>query len=374
MLAGAFDAVGGMITLVLRPFEKPPVTKEIKKILVVRLDHIGDVVMTWPAIRALHKKFPRAEIDLLVDEKIAPLFEHSKEIHQVLRVKENWFLKGKEFLPLWKEFWRLVHFIAKLNYDAAFDFRGDVRNILLMFFSHIPHRYGFGETGGGFLLTEKAVYDRSLHQVLLNLSLLRSFHLPKDNKLLPFEYPRERASEFWQVIGEEPPTTVLPRVVVQMGAGTLAKCWDVDSFRALIQKIDNEDLAQIILVGTEEEKEALPDLKINTIHMIDLRGRSRLEDLPVLFDVCDIFIGNDSGPAHIAAAQGLEIILLASGTNDIRYWYPWTERLHILQHEVPCAPCENRICPVEGHPCMEQITVEQVFAAFQALVSRIKPA
>jgi ADP-heptose:LPS heptosyltransferase len=89
-------------------------------------------------------------------------------------------------------------------------------------------------------------------------------------------------------------------------------------------------------------------------------------------DVCDVFIGSDSGPVHIAAAQGLEIILLVSGTNDIHLWHPWTERLSLLQHEVPCSPCGVETCPVEDHPCVEQITVDQAYNAFLSVLARLQ--
>lgn len=371
-LARAFDVLGGVVFFILRKFAPKPLVKDIRKILVIRLDHIGDVVMTRPAIRTLHKKFPHAEIDLLTSAEAAPLFEHSREIHQVIVAKGAWFSRGATVGGMWKEFWRLVTFLSKIGYDMAFDFRGDVRNILLMTCCQIPHRYGFGVTGGGFLLTENASYDRTIHQVLVNLSLLRSFHVPQDNKLLPFEYPRERSAAFWKEVDQAPPSTNLPRIAVHMGAGTPAKRWDIEDWRALFYQIDQQDLAQIILIGTETEKELLPDLKIDTAHLIDLRGRTALADLPILFDVCDMYIGGDSGPAHIAAAQGLEIVLLASGTNDIRIWYPWTERLHIVQHEVPCAPCELTVCPVEGHPCMDLISVEQVFDAAERVLQKFK--
>lgn len=369
-LAFGFDLFGSAMARLVRIFVKPPPLQDVKKILVIRLDHIGDVVMTRPAIRTLHKKFPNAEIDLLVDEGVAPLFESAKEIHQVMRAQSTWFSRNSNFSQQWRAFWRLARHLAKFGYDLAIDFRGDVRNILLMVLAHIPRRLGFGVTGGGFLLTEPCVYDRTIHQVLLNLKILSPFHVPQDNKLLPFEYSSEKSREFWERIGELP-TTALPRVAIHMGSAMTAKRWDTDSFRALIQKLDRENLAQILLLGTESDRENLPDLKLDTANLLDLRGRTLLEDLPVLFDVCDVFVGSDSGPAHIAAAQGLEVVLLASGTNDIRLWYPWTERLHILQHEVPCSPCCQPVCPVEGHPCMEMITVEQVFDAVLSVLRRI---
>ncbi|MFA5158899.1 MAG: glycosyltransferase family 9 protein [Candidatus Omnitrophota bacterium] len=372
VLAGCFDAIGRVCFFPLRPLRKPLELAAVHRILVIRLDHIGDVVMARPAIRALHKKFPHAAIDLLVTEDIAPLFEHSKEIRAVIAAQYAWFNRNTSFAQKCLEFWRLLGIVKTGSYDIGIDLRGDLRNILLMFLSGIKYTIGYGIAGGGFLLNEEVPYDTAQHQVRLNLNLLNSFHVAQDNKLLPFEYSSEKARKFWEKIKILPSTTLLPRVVFHMGAGYPSKRWPFENFRALIQQIDREALAQIVLVGTEAEKEATPDLKLNSERLIDLRGKTTLQDLPVLLDICDIFIGNDSGPAHIAAAQGLEIILFVSGTNDIRLWYPWTERLSLLQHEVPCSPCGVDICPVEGHPCVEGITVDQAFDAFLSTLDRLQ--
>ena len=371
-LAGCFDAIGRVCFFPLRPLRKPLDFAAVRHILVIRLDHIGDVVMSRPAIRALRKKFPHAAIDLLITEDIAALFEHSKEIRTVIPAKHAWFYRKSSFVQKWSEFWRLLGILKTGSYDVGIDLRGDIRNILLMSLAGIRYTIGYGTAGGGFLLSEEIPYDAAQHQVLLNLNVLNSFHVAQDNKLLPFEYSPEKAQQFWKKIETLPPTTLLPRIAFHMGSGYPSKRWPFENFKALIQKIDLEALAQIVLIGTEAEKDAAPDLKLDSERLIDLRSKTDLRDLPVLLDVCDIFVGNDSGPAHIAAAQGLEIILLASGTNDIRLWYPWTERLSILQHVVPCSPCEAEICPVENHPCVEQITVDQAFDALLLVLSRLQ--
>ena len=371
-LAGCFDAIGRFLFYPARATRKPMDIGTIQRILAVRLDHIGDVVMTRPALRALHKKFPQATIDLLVPGDIAPLFANAKDIARVIPAPNGWFSRNASLGKKIREFFRLVTLLKNERYDLGLDFRGDLRNILLMFLARIRYRLGYGATGGGFLLTEDVPHDAAAHQILTGLNLLRFFHVAQDNKLLPLEYTQEQAQEFWKMLGTGLSATVLPRVMVHMGAGSPAKQWGDDNFRALLQKISEASLAQILLIGSQEEKDALPDLKLHVQNIIDLRGKTRLEDLPVLMDICDVFIGNDSGPAHIAAAQGLEIILLVSGTNDIRLWYPWTDRLSLLQHEVPCAPCGLEICPVEGHPCVELISVDQVFNAFLSVLVRLQ--
>jgi ADP-heptose:LPS heptosyltransferase len=370
--AWVFDAVGRICFFPWKSHRKPLDLAAVRRILVVRLDHIGDVVMSRPVIRALHKKFPHAEIDLVVTEDIAPLFAFSKEIRTVIAAKHGWFVRRASFFQKWSEFWRLRGILKTTPYDLGFDLRGDVRNILLMFLAGVRYTVGYGITGGGFLLNEEVPHSTNRHQVELNMCLLGSFHTPQDSRLLPFEYSPEGAREFWKQIGVLPPTTLLPRVAIHMGSGYPSKRWPFENFKALIQKIDMEALAQIVLIGTQAEKDALPDLRLNSERLIDLRGKTALQDLPVLLDVCDVFIGNDSGPAHIAAAQGLEILLLVSGTNDIRLWHPWTDRSSHLQHEVPCSPCGLENCPVEGHPCVEQITVDHAYGAFLSILGRLQ--
>jgi lipopolysaccharide heptosyltransferase II len=370
-LAACFDALGRVCMLPFRALRKPLDLASVQRILVIRMDHIGDVVMARPAIRALHKKFPQAAIDLLVTEDIAPLFTRSKEIRNVIAAKHGWFNRKSSFGQKFQEFWRLLRIVRTQAYDVGIDLRGDVRNILLMALAGIKFKIGYGIAAGGFLLDHEAPHHAAQHQVKLNLNLLGMFHVANDNKLLPFEYSPDETREFWAKAGTLPPTTLLPRVAIHMGSGYPSKRWPFESFKALIQEIDRRALAQIVLIGTEADKGSTPDLKVSSERLIDLRGKTDLRDLPVLLDVCDVFIGNDSGPAHIAAAQGLEVILIVSGTNDIRYWYPWTDRLSLVQHEVPCAPCGEEVCPVEGHPCTELITVDQTLNAFLSVLGRL---
>jgi lipopolysaccharide heptosyltransferase II len=372
MLAGVFDALGRSLFHARCLRRKTVELAAVRRVLVIRLDHIGDVVMARPALRALHKKFPHAAIDLLVTRDIAPLFASSKEIRTLISASPGWFDRKASFFQKVAEFWRLLGLVKSEGYDVGIDLRGDVRNIMLMFLGRVKHTIGYGVAGGGFLLDEDVTHDPAKHQVKLNLDLLSSFHVTQDDKLLPFEYSAEEAQQFLAKVETLPPTTLLPRIAIHLGSGYPSKRWPFENFQALIQRIDKEALAQIVLIGTEAEKEATPGLKVASERLIDLRGKTTLKELPILLDVCDVFIGNDSGPAHIAAAQGLEVLLLVSGTNDIGLWHPWTERLTILQHDVPCAPCGAEICPVEAHPCMELISVDRVYQSMTAVLSRLR--
>ena len=362
------DAVGHAAFLVPR-FLKPKLDlARIKKILVIRLDHLGDVAMTRPALQALFNHFPHAQIDLLVPAETAPLLQDSREVRKILTMEHSWFSKSS-LKEQWREAQNILGHLKEQHYDLGIDFRGDLRNILLMAFAGIPERFGYGRTGGGFLLTYLGKYSRKEHQVELNRKLLRPLGIDEEPANEPFLYSQSRKLQFWESTGRLLPEGARPRIVIHPGAGYPSKRWPASKFKTLIERILAENLGPIILIGTETEKNLL-SLDVRDPRLIDLRGKTRLEELPILLDACHVFIGNDSGPSHIAAAQGLPLILLFSGTNDALVWHPWAKSIALIRHEVPCSPCEARECPLIHHDCMEKISVEEVLAQLRVALNK----
>ena len=358
-LAALFDFAGGILFFIPGLFKPAFDPARIQKILVIRLDSLGDAVMTLPALRALRERFPKAQIDFLLTPETAPLFAGGPEVDEVLTLECGWFSK-KTGKNAGSALQRVCARIKSARYDLGIDFRGDLRNALLLFSAGIPQRFGYGITGGGFLLTHCGKYSRKIHQVLLNLQLLAPLGIEKTPSPASFAYPEERKGHFQNSIGRLLPQGPEPRIVIHPGAGYASKRWPAEKFKSLIGEILQENLGNIILIGTEAEKSLFtPDF--SAPKLTDLRGKTKLEDLPILFDACQLFIGNDSGPSHVAAAQGLPLLVLFSGTNDAAVWHPWAKSLELISHSVPCSPCEVRECPLKHHDCMEKILVDQVF-------------
>jgi ADP-heptose:LPS heptosyltransferase len=94
-----------------------------------------------------------------------------------------------------------------------------------------------------------------------------------------------------------------------------------------------------------------------------------IDELAALMERANLFVGADSGPAHLAAAVGTPAVVLFSGTNDSRQWRPAGRDVRVVQHPTVCAPCHRETCPVEGHPCMERLSPEEVAAAITQLLS-----
>lgn len=363
-----FDLAGRILFFPLKLSRRPLDLKQIQHILVIRADHLGDVVMTKPALEALHRRFPHAAIDLLTSVDAAPLYEDAREIREVITWRHNWFSKKSSLREKLFESYALVSYLRARKYDLGIDFRGDLRHILLMFLAGVGHRLGYGMTGGHFLLQERPDYNHLNHQVQLNLALLKNLHVSQDNHLSPFSYSRDQKKNFWDRLGCFLGTTAKPRIVMHLGAGYPSKRWPGEKFLDLIQRIGDQELAEIVLIGTEEERLLLPNTEKIQGKIIDLRGQTSLKDLLILMDSCDLFVGNDSGPAHLAAAQGLESVVIFSGTNHADIWHPWTKRLHLIHHDVPCSPCESEHCPLRHHDCMEKISTAEVLAAIREIV------
>jgi lipopolysaccharide heptosyltransferase II len=370
-----FDAFGELLFFPVRFFRTPLDANRIQKILVIRLDQLGDVVMTRPAIEALAKRFPHAAMDLLVSGEIKSLFEDEPGIRRVIGFQPSGFVKkdGINFKEQWEGAKQIIRYLKNQNYDLAIDFRGDLRNILLMFFSRIPRRLGYGQTGGGFLLSQRKSYPRDKHQVAVNLELLESLGIKSEACGVPFSYSNPRKEMFSERFRDVLLPSLSPRIVIHPSAGYPSKRWPAVKFQQLIERILHENLGEIVLIGTEEDKKSGFIVESNTGKLLDLRGKTDIADLPILFDHCGYFIGNDSGPAHVAAAQGMEVLVIFSGTNDARFWHPWTNLLHLVTHSVPCSPCESRECPLQHHDCMEKISVDQVFETLQGVVRRSNP-
>lgn len=293
---------------------------QVKKILLIRNDHIGDVMMTLPAIRPLREKLSNATIDLLVDESTAPILLNSVEFSDNLHVqKKGWFHRSASLLERWNSFWQTLKKIKKNNYDVAIDFRGDLRNNLLMAFAGIPFKIGRGITGGGFFLNFEDNNIQDQHQITINMNLLKNFGISaKDFQIKPLIPKTPFAHK-----DLEPKKYM----IIHPGVGYEAKQWGAENFLKLLSLLQKDCILKIAVIGTKEERNAfeVPN------DVLDLRGEVSLKDLPALIKEASIFIGNDSGPAHIAATQGIKTFVLFTGLNKSIEWAPKGPSVQVIE-------------------------------------------
>ncbi len=369
ILAHAVDFLGGAI---FRLFPKKTPINPPKSLLLVRLDHIGDVLLCTGLPKLVKEFLPGTRVLFLVASWAAPLLENNPFIDELIIYDPPWFARGKKKTSEVLNFFKLSRLLKKKKIGAAVALRGDSRENFLLWLSGIPQRVGYGITGGGFFLTHERPFKKGRHQLEHSLNLMRVFGIedldappkiyfsPEEEKISSDLFSRLGLQEGQRYIG------------IQVLAGTLAKLWPIERWDKFLKKLKiNIPSHKPILVGMKasaEEKEMLLSDGILAT------GKTSLRELSILMRHFDAFIGPDSGPAHLASVLGIPTLFLYSGTNIYDEWRPLEKKdipghaIEILRKEVPCAPCGLTVCAVEGHPCMSKIEPEEAIIKMRKLL------
>ena len=353
--AAAFDTVGSGLAR-LNPFGKKAPPEKVKRILVIRADSLGDAVLTLPAIQSLKHRFPEARMDFVVSPAVRDFYTYyfpSAKLHLLPELNLKHCL-------------RLKNEIKKVKYELAVDFRGDVRTLFLAWLAGIPHRWGRDGTGGGFLLTHKLKNPYERHEILENLALTET-----NEKTPPIQFPPLPDSPSISATLKEQMSRLgsKKKIFIHIGAGYPSKRWPASRFIELAKQVQEKKMGVPIFIGSAEEKRLLEPYRARLgYEWLDLAGKTTLPELLGLVQQADLFIGNDSGPAHLAALMNRKLLVIFSGTNDYRHWAPWSSRMRMVNRPVPCSPCEERVCPLQKQICLENISTEEVLAQAEALL------
>lgn len=347
--AAALDTAGG----VLRGKSSYP-PAEPDRILVVRLDHLGDILLTTGMPKALKEAYPSARVDLLVPSWGAPLFENNPFVDDVLTYDAPWFA-GSRFKRGSKRSWgALAGELRRRRYAIGLSLRGDAREHLLLRLGKVRYTIGYGITGGGFLLSRVAPYLPGRHELDRRADLLRELGV-RSADLGPKLYFRDDEDPE-QLLSRLGVPAGRPRIGLQIGAGATSKTWSDDKVAEFVRLVGSRHPgAVLVLLGTRSPR--LPDTP--GLRVADLTGRTGIRELCVSMRGLDAVVGYDSGPTHLASVLDVPTLFLYSGVNRFEEWKPLAESARVLRRPVDCSPCELTACPIPGHPCLEGIQPSQ---------------
>jgi heptosyltransferase-2/heptosyltransferase-3 len=356
-LARAADAIGDR-WLRRHPAAVPAAPRDI---LFIRLDHLGDMLFATPALRALRVAFPQARLTVLAGPWAAPVLQGGDLADHVQVEAVPWFAgRAAGWAAHAAAWWRVWRWMRRHRFDVALEPRGDVRHLAWLWLARVPVRIGRGATGGGWSLTHE-IAGRDVHEVERNVDAVRVLTATGPaGPLVPVRAaPAAAATALVTSLGVAPQARI---ALVHAGAGYATKRWEPQALAACLERVADAGLVPVCVGG-----EADRDVTRALVHacrapLVDAVGRTPLPLLAALCQHAGVFLGHDSGPAHVAVAAGARVVLVYSGVNDPRRWGPWGGRTQVFAHAVACSPCGLRHCPF-AHECMRGIDPRAVAAA-----------
>ena len=336
----------------------------MKRILIVRLSALGDIVHALPVLNALRTAFPAAEVDWLVEEAYAATLVLATGLHRriiVRAARESGSPDAPAFTGV-GGYVRAVAFLRAQRYDAALDLQGLLKSAIWARASGARRVIGFNrddlrEPHAAALYTETVKADQGGHVIRKNLSLLRALQLqPGPAELTVQAVPSDAMIKAIQAAGGSG-----GYIVINPGAAWPNKCWPPDRFGAVAKALRDLTGLHSLITWGPRERELAESVSHASSGAATPASPTSVADLSALMQSAALVISGDTGPLHIAAAVGTPIVGLFGPTRPERNG-PWDPRDEVLSRSATCVCHHKRQC-LRGAPCINEITVDQVIAA-----------
>jgi len=344
---------------------------QVKRILLVRTDRLGDVILTLPMLPAIRACFPDAHIAMLLRRYTGEIVEGNPYVNELI-----WYDHDDQLIP----FGRMRRIIREKAFDTAIVVYPRLRLAWLMFRSGIPVRIGTGYRYYSFLFNRKVFEHRSdarRHEVEYDLNLLREIGcpVPQDNVRFEINIPTtaiDRVHRLLQQLRLDPGKDV---VVVHPGSGGSAREWSAERFGELAAKLITERGVHVLVTGGKGEEKKVAEILVATRGLaIPLVNKLNLKELAALLQSVSLFISNSTGPLHLAVAVETPVVGLFPQITALsaKRWGPYsgTRRVLVPDKPIDCSECiraNGRHCA-----CMQSITVEDVYAASCSILDETK--
>ena len=355
------------------PFERRngDFAEAIKSILLIRLDHLGDVLLTTPAIKSLRKQFPRARITLIVKEWSFEAMKNNPHIDKIIAFNPFWTIPKKEGTETEGVTGtsRLVRRLRRERFDIAIDFKGDFRNILIAYLSGAKRRIGYAIRGGGFLLTDIVPYEPEIHEIDKNLRLLAPLGIHSEDSHMELHYTDEDMARAEQIFVQERIDLKRQTIALHYGGASPYKRWDMEKFITLAERLTEKNFNNILIFGGHYERKA-SQLVRKPENGIFIMPNMTICQLAAAFKRCDLLVCNDSGPMHIGVAVGTPTIAIFGPTFADRFGPKDLRKNRVVCSPLPCSPCwhPDKSIDCKEANCLKRIEVDEVLATIDDLI------
>ncbi len=338
------------------------------KILIRAVNWIGDAVMSIPAIKAIRLLYPESHITVLGKPSVLDVLSLIEDIDDFIRYEirsEDWGLVKRVCLG---------KLIKEKGFDKCFIFPNSFDSAIVPFIAGIPEKIGFRGCFRTSLLTLKVKKPLpETHQAEKYFELVKadgfSGNIPEFN-LRPGLDSLKWSDDFmkFHIRSRE-------KIVVGVSPGAEygpAKRWFPDRFAGLINRVKNVYDAEIVLVGSENDRDVCGSVNRQVSgNIIDMSGKTTIKQLIALLKKMNLLITNDTGTMHLASAVGIPVIAVF-GSTDNRATSPVDGKVKIVKSDISCSPCLKRMCVKNTYECFSKISVKEVFNEVKNILGKQK--
>ena len=333
-----------------------------KRILVVKLDHLGDVLLATPVFSNLRQAYPNAELHALTGAWSRVVLEKHPDVNKVLEYNSPTFCRTGQPTSLRQTF-QLYRELRRQKYDLWVELRSDWRIVCFALLRVTPKRLdraaqqvanklGFAQFTG-------------THETTRNLDVLDRAGIPTPIQTTAFSVTAEDAEWASNFLATHQINTEQPLIAIHPGSPIPLKRWMSERYAELADRLIAQKRAQILFVGVKDEIPIITEIQgLMRAESINIAGKTTLTQLASILHTCNVFIGNDSGPMHLAAAVGTQTIGLY-GPGDPTRFGPVGAKCQTIRQKFDCPPCTGTTCRFGKEGCMSAIQVDDVIQVLE---------
>lgn len=335
----------------------------MRNVLIIKLRYIGDVLLATPTVRAIKAARPDVRVTMMVNRGTEDVLSGNPDVDEII-VLDKGSLAAQ---------WQLIAGLRRRRFDTVIDLTDGDRSAFLSWISGAPVRIGFNDEHrwrGRCYTGVVPPVPGMRHRMDRDLAALKPLSVHPNEKLPCLYLTEEDESRADQLLDQLGIRGDRPIIIIQPGARYWFKAWPDERFAELADRLATDYGCQVLIGGSREEEALAQRIHESAkSRPISMAGLATLKQFAAIAKRAALFVGNDSGAMHIAAAVGTPVVALFGPSNPAE-WGPRGGPAEVIYKGLDCRTCFHPTCEKGELNCMKQITVEEVFAGARRLVCK----
>jgi len=351
-----------LISALSHLFNKSKAAEEYENILVIRTDYLGDLALSSSLLSAIPSAFPNAALTLITVDCFASIFANDPNVFTVVGVSD--------YINI-RDAWALISRLRKSRFDLVLDLTPSWWTLLFGIVTmpfvrrYDKDKYMVGDSIRRTIVALSGHYEREYkreHDLIRALRVIKDFYDIRNVPDTYFPLPKD-VDDIFHSVASRFNLESKGYFIVTPGSQWEVRRWNVNKFAQAAIEISRRYHLHIVITGVQKEAEICNQLyQLTGETSINLAGQLSMQEFLALIYHSRLLIGNDSGPAHVAAALKIPVVVIM-GTADVEVFKPWGTNVRICYREVLCGPCYSGKCYMPQNICLQPVTVEEVVAA-----------